>query len=187
MTPEEIETRITESRQALLKGGNPGTFLVEEEVNELQSVVDEVPDSDPLIPLVPTFNERGDSPFYPIRRVSGYVVYGQAAAALADETLAERAQRFADDLKRWTGTYLPNELAGVYNKLLDQARETGADDPFITGDMRANKLQESGYTTVPGVYAQATLEACAIALGPPEPEADGEDAEDAASDPSPQA
>lgn len=178
MSSDEIETRITEARDALLKSGNPGTYLLDEEAEALQAALAEVPDTDPLIPLVPTFELLEGTNYIMVRRAGAYVLYGQAEAALKDKTLGQRAQQFAEDLKSFPGLSLPNELVEIYNKIIDEARATGTDDPFVTGDMKATAA-DSGYASLPAVYAQGTLEGCAVALGlPEEEEEEGEEGEE---------
>jgi hypothetical protein len=172
MTPEEIETRIAEKRLELLQGGNGGIFLDEENVLALRALMDEVSESDPLISLVPAFHERPEgSSYYQIRRMSAFILYAQIEAALADETLSQRALRFAEDIKRYPGINLPLELAPVFNKLLDEGMAAGKENPFLVEHMRATP-KDAGYTTVPAAYAEGTLEACAIVLAPPEAESD---------------
>jgi hypothetical protein len=100
-------------------------------------------------------------------------VYGQIEAAVAGEPLGLRAQRLADDLKRWPGSNLPNELTGIYNRLLDDALATGSDDPFLIEEMRAHP-RDSGFSSLPSAYAGGTLEACAAALGASTEAADSE-------------
>jgi hypothetical protein len=164
MNRHEIETRSAEARQELLAAGNPGTYLVEAEIEPLRAALAAAPADDPLLSLVPDFVELPGSTFS-VRRVSAYVLYGQVEGALAGETVARRAQRFADDFEKWRGAMLPNELVELYNRILDDAREAGSEDPFVLGDMRAN-TKPSGYSSLSGIYARATLEACAAALAP---------------------
>jgi len=166
MIPEEFHDMIDASRRALLPGGSANTFLLEDQTNELLRAIEEVQEQvgeDDLIGLMHEITQRPGSEYYSVRRISAYVWYGQLEAALLHETLGAKAQRFADDLKRWPGAYVPNELAELYNRIVDDARETGSEDPFVVGDVRATP-KSSGYSGTPGVYAQATLEACAAAL-----------------------
>lgn len=181
MNREEIETQIAAARQALLAAGNPGTYLVESEIEPLRTSLAAAPDGDTLLTLVPEFVELTGSPYYSVRRVSAYVLHGQVEGALAEEALAERAQRFADDFQKWRGAMLPNELVGIYNRILDEARDTGTDDPLVVGDVRAN-TQPSGYSALSGIYAHATLEACAAALRPPPADEPAEEESEKASE-----
>jgi hypothetical protein len=166
ITPEEFHDTIDAARRLLLPGGSANTFLLEHQALELQRARDEVEEDtfgDELIDLMPAIEQRSGSEYYSIRRMSAYIWYGQLEAALIREPRGARAQRFATDLKAWPGAYLPNELVDLYNRFVDDARETGAEDTFIVGDVKATP-KPSGSSGTPGVYAQATLEACAAAL-----------------------
>lgn len=166
MIPEEFHDMIDASRRALLPGGSANTFLLEEQAHELMRALEEAQEQsggDELIGLMDEITQRPGSEYYSVRRISAYVWYGQFEAALLFEPRGARAQRFADDLKAWPGAYIPNDLVDLYNRFIDDARETGADDPFVVGDVKASP-KSSGYSGTPGVYAQATLEACAAAL-----------------------
>lgn len=166
ITPEEFHDAIDDSRRMLLPGGSANTFLLEHQAVELQRARDEVEEDtfgDALIELMPEIEQRLGSEYYSVRRMAAYIWYGQLEAALLREPRGARALRFAADLKVWPGAYLPNELVDLYNRFVDDARETGTEDPFIVGDVKATP-KPSGSSGTPGVYAQATLEACAAAL-----------------------
>jgi hypothetical protein len=175
MAADELREEIKAAREELLYGGNSEFSLNESEAAALAEMIKQVPEDDPLISLIDDFTVRPEGAlFFSIRRLSGVIIYGQIEAALDDDPIGLRARRFAEDLERWKNLHLPNELMAVYNRILDEAIATGIDNPFLVEGMRATEGPR-GYSKLPAVYAQATLEASAEVLSPPEPEEPEED------------
>ena len=178
MAADELREEIKASREELLYGGNSEFTLNETEAAALSELIKQVPDSDPLIPLIDDFSVRPEgSLYFPIRRLSGVIIYGQVEAALDDAPLGVRARRFAEDIDRWKNLHLPNELIGIYNAIVDEAIATGVENPFLVEGMRASEGPR-GYSKLPAVYAQAALEASAEVLSPPEPDEEPEEDEE---------
>jgi hypothetical protein len=180
MAADELRDEIKAAREELLYGGNSEFSLNESEASALAEMIKRVPEDDPLISLIDDFSVRPEgSLYFSIRRLSGVIIYGQIEAALDDDPIGVRARRFAEDIDRWKNLHLPNELMAVYNRILDEAIATGVDNPFLVEGMRASEGPR-GYSKLPAVYAQATLEASADVLSPPEqePEPEPEEEED---------